>query len=67
MPESVGPCGILFENNNKRSLTDALRRALTGPPVPTDIRENHLAQYRSDVIARMFLQCMRHTIEEKSG
>ena len=64
MPESVGPCGILFENNSQEALTRALREALAAPTVPSLIRERHLSQFRAPVIAEMFLSAIRQVLNQ---
>ena len=62
MPESVGQCGILFENNSLEGLTSALKEALEMQPISTVVREHHLAQYRAPKIAHNFLTAMYKVI-----
>jgi glycogen(starch) synthase len=62
MPESVGPCGVLYENNSLDGLVIALKKGLSMPAVEVTVRQRHLETFRAGKIARVFIDAMRTVI-----
>lgn len=60
LKEAIGPCGITFENENERSLADALKRLLSHEGLTSFRRaaSRHLERFQAREIARQYLQLM---------
>jgi len=58
LKEPIGPCGIIFENDNEQSLADALKRLLHDPRLEQSLRDagpEHLARFKASEISRSYL------------
>ena len=64
MSESVGSCGIFFENNSLEGLVDALKQSLAQAPVDAAVRERHLAPFRASKVAAAYMVAMRSVISQ---
>jgi glycogen synthase len=58
LKEAIGPCGITFENENERSLADALKRFLVDEDLALFRRagSRHLERFKAGEVARQYLQ-----------
>ena len=58
LKEAIGPCGITFENENERSLANALKRLLSAEGLASFRRAGprHLERFKAREIARQYLQ-----------
>jgi glycogen synthase len=64
LKEAIGPCGITFENENERSLADALKRLLSDESLASFRRAGprHLERFKAREIARQYLQLIEEPV-----
>lgn len=65
LKEAIGPCGVTFENDNVRALSDQLKRLLNEPEAQASFRQHaaeHLAKFQSDAVAAAYLRLVRKMI-----
>lgn len=58
LPEAVGNCGIVFENNNTEQLAHALKRILTDQSLNSKLLSaspEHLERFKADAVADSYL------------
>jgi glycogen(starch) synthase len=65
LKEAIGPCGLTFENGNVAALASQLQRLINEPDTRATLLQRapeHLANFRSEVIAAAYLRIMRKMI-----
>jgi glycogen(starch) synthase len=70
LPEVMGPCGILFEKDDSKALTGALRTMLTQHETLEKFRRNagrHLDQFKAATVAARYLEVFERARSTQSG
>jgi glycogen synthase len=65
LKESIGPCGVTFENGNVTELSAQLKRLLTDDQLRQNLKQGaveHVAKFKSDAIASAYLRIMRKMV-----
>jgi glycosyltransferase involved in cell wall biosynthesis len=63
LPEAVGPCGILVEQDDPRALAAGVREAIQNRSKLLAEREQHLSSFHIDKIAKQYLSVFRDAVQ----
>ena len=70
LPEAVGPCGLLFPNNDATELATQLERLLTEPGLRDELTARgpaHLQRFRPERVAADYLRIFEHAVDKQVG
>lgn len=70
LPEAVGPCGLLFETGEVKSLAAMLETALSEPDWRSKMQAgapNHLAKFAPAQVAARYLNLFQETLRQDKG
>ena len=70
LPDTVGPCGLIYPRGNAEALADRLEQLLEHRETLGQYRqhaESHLAQFRQDVSAEIRLGIMQRILDARAG